>query len=119
MKVTIAISCICIILLLLYIKKRESFTVFNYPSRFKGVIKQFRLGINPSTLYPKEMIPKDLRCDPVLDCNQSVRDEDGTIVVLPPIRTKCLGNREEICKRIDGVKSYPLSPKEKGLFKRT
>ena len=111
MKVVIAVCCICVILLLLYMKKREMFTVFNYPPRFKKIIKEFRLGINPSTLYPKDMIPKDLRCDPVLDCYQNVKDEDGTNVTLPPIRTKCLGDRKAICQPIKGVKPYPLSPK--------
>ena len=110
MKAGIVVCCTLLILLLLYIRHREPFVDLNYPSRFKSVIKEFRLGYNPSILFPKDMIPKDLRCDPILDCQQKVKDEDGTLVTLPPIRTKCLGDRVSICKPIKDVKSYPLNP---------
>ena len=101
MKVSVIVSCILLLLLLLYIRynKRELFMdeqkyIFNYPSRMKQVIKEFRFGYSPSILYPKNLIPKDIRCDPILDCYQKFTYDDGTEVVIPPIRTKCLGNRE-------------------------
>lgn len=117
MRGDIIVSCILLLLLLLYIKynRQELFldkrqVLFNYPSRMTRVIKEFRLGYSPSVLYPRNLIPKDLRCDPILDCHQKITYEDGKEVIIPPIRTKCLGDRKAICRPIKGVKSYPLNP---------
>tara|TARA_B100000214_G_scaffold184637_1_gene133125 strand:+ start:45 stop:392 length:348 start_codon:yes stop_codon:yes gene_type:complete len=115
MKVSIAVGCILIVLLLIHVRQKEGYVDYNYPAKFKKVIRDFRLGINLSTLYPKDMIPKDLRCDPVLDCDQLIVDETGQSFTLPPMRTKCLGDREAICKPIKGVKPYPLSPSKKTI----
>lgn len=120
MKTGIIVSGGLLLLLLLYIRynRNEYFMdqnsmFFYYPSRMKNVIRRFTLGYPTSSLYPKSLIPKDIRCDPVLDCPQTLIDECGEEITLPPIRTKCLGNREAICKPIKNVKSYPLSPEIK------
>jgi hypothetical protein len=117
MKNGIIVSGGLLLLLLLYIRynSNESFTdanqvCSNYPPRMKNVIKRFTLGYPTSALYPKSLIPKDIRCDPFLDCPQKVVDESGKEITLPPIRTKCMGNREAICQPIRGVKPYPLNP---------
>lgn len=120
MKTGIIVSGGLLLLLLLYIRyNRNEFFMeqnsvfFNYPSRMKTVIRRFTLGYPTSSLYPKSLIPKDIRCDPVLDCPQKLMNESGEEITLPPIRTKCLGNREAICKPIKNVKVYPLSPEIK------
>ena len=126
MKPDIFIAVVSFMLLLLYLYSyRERFMVLNeadfpfqYPTRFTNVISKARSGYNTSLLYPKDMIPKDLRCDPILDCPQKVKDKDGCIVTLPPMRTKCLGDRKEICKPIENVKSYLLNPSKKDLCKQ-
>ena len=116
MKVSITVGCILILLLLLYVRQKDGFVnyanpyIYNYPARFKEVVKDFRAGVNLSTVYSKNMISKDLRCDPILDCDRIIMDEKGRSFTLPPIRTKCLGNREAICKPIKDVKPFPLSP---------
>lgn len=120
MKTGIIASVGLLLLLLLYIRYNsneffvdENQVFFNYPSRMKNVIRRFTLGYPTSSLYPKSLIPKDIRCDPILDCPQKLMNESGEEITLPPVRTKCLGNREAICQPIRDVKPYPLSPKIK------
>ena len=118
MKVSVVISSLLMFLVIMYLRNsnKELFPDQNkYPYNYPGglfISTTTDDGFNyaPSILYPRRMIPKDLRCDPVLDCQQKVKDEDGTLVTLPPMRTKCLGDRVSICKPIKDVKSYPLSP---------
>jgi len=61
-------------------------------NKYHGYIPELEQGYSPTIEHPIKYLSKDVRCDPILDCPQKIKLNNGKIITIPPYRKRCVGN---------------------------